>query len=169
MGVGGAALSGCCTRCHAHLTPYLPRVCVCVFLSWCVCFGLQELKEFFHNKFCIGFVGGKANHALYFAGYRGNALLGLDPHTVFPTPPRPPAPPNGPPSSSSSPTRGGRASTTATSSSGGSRGEGGDHGSEGARAVSGEGVRDRGSHHRAVFPTIEHMEQVRVCTCIWRR
>lgn len=45
------------------------------------------------HRHCVGILGGRPNHAIYFTGYRGDCLLGLDPHTVFPNPPRPPAPP----------------------------------------------------------------------------
>jgi hypothetical protein len=34
----------------------------------------------------VGIIGGKPNRAIYFAGYRGAVLLGLDPHTVYGNP-----------------------------------------------------------------------------------
>ena len=57
----------------------------------------QELQEALRNPFCLGFIGGRENHAIYFVGYRqaqahghgrggdgSTMFLGLDPHTVFP-------------------------------------------------------------------------------------
>jgi hypothetical protein len=45
----------------------------------------QELKEILQSPTCIGFVGGRVSHAIYFVGHRTTAsgsteLLGLDPH-----------------------------------------------------------------------------------------
>ncbi len=39
------------------------------------------------NPHCIGILGGRPNHAIYFVGYnaKDNTLYGHDPHTVFPT------------------------------------------------------------------------------------
>ena len=31
-------------------------------------------------------MGGWVGHAVFFVGYRGNKLLGLDPHVTFPCP-----------------------------------------------------------------------------------
>ena len=43
------------------------------------------MKETLQSPHCIGFVGGRVNHAIYFVGHRttasgGTELLGLDPH-----------------------------------------------------------------------------------------
>lgn len=50
----------------------------------------EEVKRVLRHKQCVGILGGRPNHAIYFMGYsssRGNKdqLLGLDPHTVFST------------------------------------------------------------------------------------
>lgn len=50
----------------------------------------QELKDALRHSNCVGILGGRPNHAIYFVGYRGDTLLGLDPHTVFPNVPRGP-------------------------------------------------------------------------------
>lgn len=47
---------------------------------------LQGIREILRHDKCVGILGGKVNHALYFAGYEGSSLLGLDPHTTFPAP-----------------------------------------------------------------------------------
>ena len=39
------------------------------------------------HRHCMGILGGRPNHAIYFVGHRGDFLLGLDPHTVFPNAP----------------------------------------------------------------------------------
>lgn len=57
----------------------------------------QEIKGVLRHKHCVGIIGGRPNHAIYFVGYRGDTLLGLDPHTVFANPSSPP-PPSQPPS-----------------------------------------------------------------------
>lgn len=42
------------------------------------------------SKHCIGILGGRVGHAIYFVGYRDSStLLGLDPHTVFKNPAKP--------------------------------------------------------------------------------
>lgn len=77
------------------LSPLAQRLCACV----------QELQMALRNPFCLGFIGGRENHAIFFVGYRQQcrtakgsgvadpagdtttscSFLGLDPHTVFPT------------------------------------------------------------------------------------
>lgn len=56
---------------------------------------ISALKKTLRSQYCIGLLGGRVNHAIYFVGYRGQTLLGLDPHYVFPNPslaePFPPA------------------------------------------------------------------------------
>lgn len=50
---------------------------------------IDGLRKLFELKHCIGIVGGKPNHSLYFIGYQMNPethLFYLDPHTVFPAP-----------------------------------------------------------------------------------
>ena len=47
---------------------------------------VMGVKALLRCKNCIGLLGGRPNHALYFVGYKENALLGLDPHTVYPAP-----------------------------------------------------------------------------------
>lgn len=42
------------------------------------------LKRFFQLKQCIGMLGGKPKHALYFIGFQGDNLIGLDPHICQP-------------------------------------------------------------------------------------
>ena len=46
------------------------------------------MKSLFQNPHCIGVLGGRPNHAIYFVGYhtKENVLYGLDPHTVFSNP-----------------------------------------------------------------------------------
>ena len=45
----------------------------------------QRLKEVLRHERCVGIIGGRPNHALYFLGYnQHHQLLALDPHTVFP-------------------------------------------------------------------------------------
>jgi len=39
---------------------------------------VEELKEALSNKYSLGFVGGRPNHAIYFVGYNSsNQLLGI--------------------------------------------------------------------------------------------
>jgi hypothetical protein len=55
-------------------------------LRFAICDKDQGIKEILQNEYCVGIIGGRPNHAIYFAGYRDNHLLGLDPHTVFTNP-----------------------------------------------------------------------------------
>jgi hypothetical protein len=48
---------------------------------------IPALKEFLRHRNSVGILGGQVNRAIYFVGYRGNTLLGMDPHTVYKTPP----------------------------------------------------------------------------------
>mmetsp|Transcript_10432 Transcript_10432/g.13520 ORF Transcript_10432/g.13520 Transcript_10432/m.13520 type:complete len:407 (-) Transcript_10432:283-1503(-) len=45
--------------------------------------GLIKTFEFPQS---LGIIGGRPNHAIYFVGYDDNSFLGLDPHTVQPSP-----------------------------------------------------------------------------------
>lgn len=48
---------------------------------------MQELKDVLEQEHCVGILGGRPNHALFFAGYNSsNQILGLDPHTTYPAP-----------------------------------------------------------------------------------
>ncbi|KAG1708531.1 Cysteine protease ATG4B [Nymphon striatum] len=44
-----------------------------------------SLKNCFKLKQCVGMIGGKPNHALFFVGFVGDELIYLDPHTTQPT------------------------------------------------------------------------------------
>jgi hypothetical protein len=45
------------------------------------------LKEVLEQEHCVGILGGRPNHALWFAGYNSvNQILGLDPHTTYAAP-----------------------------------------------------------------------------------
>jgi hypothetical protein len=48
---------------------------------------IPALKEFLRHRNSVGILGGQVNRAIYFVGYRGNTLLGMDPHTVYKNPP----------------------------------------------------------------------------------
>lgn len=41
---------------------------------------IQGLKAMFTLPQCVGIIGGKPKHSLYFLGYQGNEVVGLDPH-----------------------------------------------------------------------------------------
>lgn len=47
---------------------------------------IPVLKKFLRNRHSVGIIGGQVNRAIYFVGYRGDTLLGMDPHTVFHNP-----------------------------------------------------------------------------------
>lgn len=47
---------------------------------------IEEIKCVLRNEHTVGIIGGRPNHAIYFAGYRGDYLLGLDPHTTYSNP-----------------------------------------------------------------------------------
>ena len=47
---------------------------------------IPAIKQFLRNRNSVGILGGQVNRAIYFVGYRGNTLLGLDPHTVYKNP-----------------------------------------------------------------------------------
>eukprot|EP01035_Chromulina_nebulosa_P018900 gene18900-24700_t len=48
---------------------------------------IEEIKCILNHKHCVGIIGGRPNHALYFVGYNcDNQLLGHDPHTVYGNP-----------------------------------------------------------------------------------
>lgn len=48
---------------------------------------IPAIKEFLRHPNSVGILGGQVNRAIYFVGYRGDTLLGMDPHTVYRTPP----------------------------------------------------------------------------------
>lgn len=48
---------------------------------------IPALKEFLRHRNSVGILGGQVNRAIYFVGYRGDTLLGMDPHTVYKNPP----------------------------------------------------------------------------------
>uniref|UniRef100_A0A914X332 Cysteine protease n=1 Tax=Plectus sambesii TaxID=2011161 RepID=A0A914X332_9BILA len=45
---------------------------------------LKAIKEYFALPHCVGIIGGRPNHALYFLGVVGDELLYLDPHECQP-------------------------------------------------------------------------------------
>eukprot|EP01035_Chromulina_nebulosa_P028014 gene28014-36912_t len=47
----------------------------------------EEIKGFLRSPYSVGIIGGRPQHAIYFVGYKGDELLGLDPHTVYKNPP----------------------------------------------------------------------------------
>lgn len=46
----------------------------------------QEIQALLRNPHCIGILGGRVNHAIYFLGYQDRLLYGHDPHVVYATP-----------------------------------------------------------------------------------
>lgn len=46
---------------------------------------IPSLKLFFEMDMCIGMIGGKPKHSLYFMGYQGEKVIYLDPHLAQPT------------------------------------------------------------------------------------
>jgi len=46
---------------------------------------ISELQAALRTPWCVGILGGKVNHAVYYVGYNSrNCFVGLDPHTVLP-------------------------------------------------------------------------------------
>ncbi|CAG0914162.1 unnamed protein product [Notodromas monacha] len=46
---------------------------------------LPALKAFLSHECCVGVIGGKPKHSLYFIGFQGENLISMDPHFVQPT------------------------------------------------------------------------------------
>eukprot|EP01039_Chlorochromonas_danica_P010296 gene10296-11395_t len=47
---------------------------------------IKSLQEALRNEFCVGILGGRVGHAIYFTGYddQQDVFYGLDPHTTYP-------------------------------------------------------------------------------------
>jgi len=41
---------------------------------------IPSLQNIFSYQECVGLIGGKSGHSMYFLGFQGNDLIGLDPH-----------------------------------------------------------------------------------------
>ena len=78
----------CCTKQQDDSDTFLP---VIILVS--VRLGGEELnqiytpslKRFLAMENCIGLIGGKPKHSLYFIGYQGDKVIYLDPHLAQPT------------------------------------------------------------------------------------
>lgn len=41
---------------------------------------IPSLQNIFSYQECVGLIGGKSGHSMYFLGFQGNEMIGLDPH-----------------------------------------------------------------------------------------
>lgn len=46
----------------------------------------NAIKSLFRSKYTLGIMGGWVGHAVFFVGYRGDKLLGMDPHVTYECP-----------------------------------------------------------------------------------